>query len=359
MAPVQIGNSATPPAATSNEGDAGKAFEALVMEELDFACGVSDRPPAMPEFAGSTPPSLPSSPKVPADFGALSPGGNDELIADDRPSLFDRGAPTPSLSPQAAKRRFAYTGLVMGVCMLAGVTVATLTSGKDPSARAFEDEPVVALGSGPSTAEAPLEAAGEDDAKTPAQSTSVRQAAAQGDARTPEKEAQALGAEPSGDELPVAESPVAEPPVAKPTQLRARPDDAPVPSPRAVAAPDEIRNYADGRAFTSSQLRRAARHESQGETEQALSVLSQAWDVFPKDPHLAERAARLELSRGQYYPARRWAERAVRLRPTRARYHVLMGDVLRSAGNERSAREAFEQALEVQPGYPDAVSRLR
>jgi tetratricopeptide (TPR) repeat protein len=52
------------------------------------------------------------------------------------------------------------------------------------------------------------------------------------------------------------------------------------------------------------------------------------------------------------------AQAAVRLRPRRAAYHVLLGDVLNALGRRPDAEAAWNKALEVDPEDAAAQRRL-
>ena len=54
----------------------------------------------------------------------------------------------------------------------------------------------------------------------------------------------------------------------------------------------------------------------------------------------------------------KWAERAVRRRPRRTPYRILLGDALMLQGDTEGARRAWRKALAQDPGNRRARSRL-
>lgn len=90
---------------------------------------------------------------------------------------------------------------------------------------------------------------------------------------------------------------------------------------------------------------------------QRLRYLYAAARADRRNPHVAEALARHFLDTRGPRAAEPWAREAVRLRRRRPRYRVLLGDVLRAAGDVAGARHAYEEAAEL--GDETAQARLQ
>ncbi len=127
-----------------------------------------------------------------------------------------------------------------------------------------------------------------------------------------------------------------------------------LPNAPAVFTPDQISGGRD-RARADAWLEQAedARVAQRGRLLHAAVLADEA------NPHAAEALARHFLDASQLDAAEAWARESVRLRRRRARYRVLLGDVLRAQGKNADARESYERALELDPDDRDAAQRLR
>jgi tetratricopeptide (TPR) repeat protein len=92
--------------------------------------------------------------------------------------------------------------------------------------------------------------------------------------------------------------------------------------------------------------------------ERALRLLREALEACPGNPDAAVALTVQLLDRGELEAAHRWARHATELRPRRAAYQVLLGDVREAQGRSRRARKAYERALELDPDHQLARRRL-
>lgn len=90
----------------------------------------------------------------------------------------------------------------------------------------------------------------------------------------------------------------------------------------------------------------------------AEDLYRRALEIDPRHHHAMVGLARLLLARGAASEALPYAEAAVQRRPRRAAYRVLLGDIRQAAGDSSGAREAWEQALALDPTNRDARARL-
>lgn len=127
----------------------------------------------------------------------------------------------------------------------------------------------------------------------------------------------------------------------------------------------ELRTLADQarRRLAASKARdlweKARAAELQHDLDRAQMIADAAAEADPGDARLAVYVARLALARGALETARARAEAAVRLAPTLASAHELLGEVLAEAGEGAAARKALERALELDAGLDGARERLR
>lgn len=96
-----------------------------------------------------------------------------------------------------------------------------------------------------------------------------------------------------------------------------------------------------------------------GDHAGAEGLLTRAMELDARNPQGMAAWARLHLARGDHAQALEWAQRAVQRRPRRAKYHVLLGDVLLASGDADGARRAWRSALERDSDNRDARRRLR
>lgn len=156
--------------------------------------------------------------------------------------------------------------------------------------------------------------------------------------------------EPASDPAPVEPIVAAAPP--EPPAPVAEPASAPAPAPIPAPAPagnlsgDELTARGD-RAFESRDYAAAAQS------------YRQALQVDHGNPHAYEGLARVSLRTGARDEALQYAQRAVQVRPRRAQYRVLLGDVHQAMGNAAEARRAWQEALRVDPHSREARRRLR
>ena len=96
-----------------------------------------------------------------------------------------------------------------------------------------------------------------------------------------------------------------------------------------------------------------------GRPKDAEAVLRPLLEKNPDDYHVAEVMAQALLARGAAVEAVGLAQRIVKKRPKRASYRVLLGDALRRAGDEPSAKLAYKEALALDPKMREAQKRLK
>ena len=95
-----------------------------------------------------------------------------------------------------------------------------------------------------------------------------------------------------------------------------------------------------------------------GELSRAEATLDRAWELDPKNPQAMAGYATLYVRTKDGVRAVKWAERAVRRRPRRTPYRILLGDALLLQGDTEGARRAWRKALAQDPGNRRARSRL-
>jgi tetratricopeptide (TPR) repeat protein len=96
-----------------------------------------------------------------------------------------------------------------------------------------------------------------------------------------------------------------------------------------------------------------------GRPKEAEALLRPLLEKYPDDHHVAEALAQALLARGAAVEAVGFAQRVVKKQPKRASYRVLLGDALRRAGDEPSAKLAYKDALALDPKLREAQRRLK
>ena len=95
-----------------------------------------------------------------------------------------------------------------------------------------------------------------------------------------------------------------------------------------------------------------------GELDEAAQLLARSERLDEGNPQTHAAFAAYYMAREDGARAVEHAELAARMRSRRARYHVLLGDARRLAGDAAGARRAWERALEVDPDNARALRRL-
>ncbi|MCC6875417.1 MAG: tetratricopeptide repeat protein [Sandaracinaceae bacterium] len=90
----------------------------------------------------------------------------------------------------------------------------------------------------------------------------------------------------------------------------------------------------------------------------AERLYRRALELDADEHHAMIGLARLLVDRHAPAEAVELARGAVRRRPRRAAYQIVLGDALRAAGNGGEARAAYERALELEPDNRQARQRL-
>ncbi len=92
--------------------------------------------------------------------------------------------------------------------------------------------------------------------------------------------------------------------------------------------------------------------------EQAFRLLEEVLHHRPGDAEIHRRAARLAIELNEQEKAREYAERACELEPEACLGHVLLARALRCAGLRRPARDALEQARQIDPAHPEVKREM-
>lgn len=174
-----------------------------------------------------------------------------------------------------------------------------------------------------------------------------------------------LGAAPKVDEKP---EPTAEEPTQAPTEDTAPAEPAAQPAPQIAAAPPsapaEEEAATDGPnipagASADVLIRDGNKLLAQGNAAHAKAYYEAAVQREAANPHAHAGLSEALLKLGDANAAEQAAEAAIRLRPKRARYRVLLGDALKAQGKVAEAKAAWNKALELDPNDRDAQRRLK
>lgn len=90
----------------------------------------------------------------------------------------------------------------------------------------------------------------------------------------------------------------------------------------------------------------------------AANYYRQALNADPGNPHAYVGLAHVSLRAGTRADALAYAQHAVQVRPRRAAYRILLGDVYQAMGDRAHARAAWEEALRLEPRNREATRRL-
>lgn len=112
----------------------------------------------------------------------------------------------------------------------------------------------------------------------------------------------------------------------------------------------------DPEATNIAELLRAANRA--GSSDLAVRIYRRILELDPREHHAMIGLAAILMERGAPAEAAELLEGAVRRRPRRAHYRVLLGDALAAAGDQAGARGAWERALESEPDNARALRRL-
>lgn len=116
-------------------------------------------------------------------------------------------------------------------------------------------------------------------------------------------------------------------------------------------------------------LREAAKARTERRYADACKIYGQVLEAFGPDADVMWGVAQSEFALSivspdaedtHGYVALHWVERAIALNPRRADYHYALGDMLEHVGapNYEAAARAYRQALQIQPCFAPALSRL-
>jgi Flp pilus assembly protein TadD len=127
----------------------------------------------------------------------------------------------------------------------------------------------------------------------------------------------------------------------------------------AASSGGDPEDEADRPAMDTAQVLTAARAElRKGQAQEAETMLRPLFEQNPDDHHIAEALAQALIARGGAIEAVSIAQVLVKKHPKRAGYRLLLGDALRRAGDEPSAKAAYREALAIDPNLRDAHKRL-
>jgi hypothetical protein len=240
----------------------------------------------------------------------------------------------------------------------------------EPAQAAAEPTPGTPTPATPPSHEAPAPA-GTPAPAAPAAAAPEHAAAAQGAAPHANPAAPAAAAQ-------VPAAPARSVPAAAPAEpapaAQSEPARAPLPSATTAAAQGAAPSPASATGAAEQTVGVAG--VAAAETEDAASMLKRAQRLLASDPsaarelfeqvrtvdnvnphaHAGLAAALLKLK--QPATALSHAQAAARLRPKRAHYHVVLGDVLAALGRQEEAQAAWNRALEVDPNDTQAAARL-
>ncbi|HET8938128.1 MAG TPA: tetratricopeptide repeat protein [Polyangiales bacterium] len=179
-------------------------------------------------------------------------------------------------------------------------------------------------------------------------------------APAPAVEQQPTAAEPAAPTIAAEKgsAPAPAQPSAETTTVMEAEEAAPLRAPP-ISGPtlEEITDLASPEATQAIATARAALRA--GRPKDAEAVLRPLLEKNPDDYHVAEVMAQALLARGAAVEAVGLAQRIVKKRPKRASYRVLLGDALRRAGDEPSAKLAYKEALALDPKMRQAQRRLK
>jgi hypothetical protein len=241
----------------------------------------------------------------------------------------------------------------------------------EPARAAAELAPGAPTPAAPPTNEAPA-AAGTPASAAPSAAVAEPIAAAQGAA--PQAAAQAAPAAAAQAPVAPARTAPATAPAEPAPAAQAEPARAPLPPATTAAAQAGAPSPAS--ATGAADQAAAATGEAPAEAEDAASILKRAQRLLASDPSAARELfeqvrtvdninphahaglAEALLKLKQPSTALSHAQAAARLRPKRAHYHVVLGDVLAALGRQEEAQAAWNKALEVDPNDTQAAARL-
>ena len=192
----------------------------------------------------------------------------------------------------------------------------------------------------------------------------------------------ALGAPPSEPIASPAPEPSEPEPAPEPEPIAApEPEPEPVEDPVAAEAPEEATELAEGTdeeavddeateemAETApsddeppegtrvDELLRTARRA--GTSDLAERLYRRVLQLEPREHHAMVGLAEILMARNAHAEAAELLRQAVRRRPRRAPYRVLLGDALAGSGDGAGARREWERALELAPNDARARRRL-
>lgn len=95
-----------------------------------------------------------------------------------------------------------------------------------------------------------------------------------------------------------------------------------------------------------------------GDTARARALIVEVLASAPNNSEALALDARIALLAGQHEQAARTFERAADIDPRNVEALVGLGDVRRAQGDDIGSREAYRQALALQPGAPEIAARL-
>jgi tetratricopeptide (TPR) repeat protein len=105
-------------------------------------------------------------------------------------------------------------------------------------------------------------------------------------------------------------------------------------------------------------VRRGDRNRLVGLADQASMHYQRALELDRSNTHAYAGLAAIALSRRNGPEAKRNALQAVRFRPRRAAYHILLGDAMLLTGDRAGASSEWRLALDLEPNNRTAQQRL-
>ncbi|HEX6244652.1 MAG TPA: tetratricopeptide repeat protein, partial [Polyangiales bacterium] len=258
------------------------------------------------------------------------------------------------------------TRLVIGLGVLLGLAALAWFAWQRERDAAQEAAPAAeAPAAAPASVQKPAEpvAPPAEAAKTTAEPAPAAEPAAPAEPGAP-AEPQPEPTAPAASTEPAA--PAAAPSVPEPVPGTVTPS-APTPATAQPAAPVATAAAPAGEPTTAAPegaedpnalLRKGQRLAAQGDGAGARAALEQAMALAADNPHIREALAMTLLKTGDLEGALAQSQAAVKLRPKRARYQVMLGDVLKAQGKPEEAQAAWQKALEIDANDAEAKQRL-
>jgi tetratricopeptide (TPR) repeat protein len=108
----------------------------------------------------------------------------------------------------------------------------------------------------------------------------------------------------------------------------------------------------------SDLLSLALQQHQRGFLDQAARLYQEVLAAHPNDADALHLRGVVALQQGDFYQAVTWIGRAIACAPAVAAYHASLAEAYRAAGQAERAVQACQDALAIQPEYPEAANNL-